>query len=250
MLECPSLGAERTPGARECKPFRMNVTSLPHRLMVSSLCLLLVSCSTTQHTLQHPAGPDELAKYVLLIEETPDGRVTHSWRPASSFDLTKYPYRASGLSNLDGRFVLVATHTSHCVGRLNACIEMCTTSSRPIPIEGERYPAYLGSWARNRGHWCQSTCTKFYQMCITGRGPWAEPSAREFTNMDSAVDWAKRHRNEILVGAVVVIAGVAFVAVVAGSGGGALVLAPLVVMASADTPLGLPAEPQLSEVSQ
>jgi hypothetical protein len=68
--------------------------------------------------------------------------------------------------------------------------------------------------------------------------------------MDSAVEWMKRHRNEILVGAVVVIAGVAFVAAVAGSGGGVLVLVPLVVMASADMPSGLLIELQLSEVRQ
>lgn len=227
----------------------MTTFSLPHRLMASSLCLLLLaSCSAPRNTLQGPAGPHELARYVLLIEETSDDEVTHSWTPASDFDLTKYPHRTSRLSNLDERFVPVATHTSHCVGRLRACIDMCTSSPSPIPIEWEEYPSYRGSWVRNRGTWCQSTCTKFYQMCITGRGPWAEPLAQEFTTIDSAVDWAKRHRNEILVGTIVVIAGVAFVAAVAGSGGGVLVLAPLVVMASADTPSGLPAEPQLSEV--
>jgi hypothetical protein len=68
--------------------------------------------------------------------------------------------------------------------------------------------------------------------------------------VDSAVEWAKRHRNEILVGAVVVIAGVAFVALVASSGGGALVLVPLVLMASADMPSGLPTETRFSEVRQ
>ena len=66
--------------------------------------------------------------------------------------------------------------------------------------------------------------------------------------MDTAVDWAKRHRNEILVGAVVVIAGVAFVALVAGSGGGALVLVPLVLMASGDTPAEPFAESGIVEV--
>jgi hypothetical protein len=228
----------------------MTVGVLPHRLMASSLCLLLVSCSATQHTFQGPAGPHELTRYVLLIEETSDGQVTHSWRPFSSLDLTKYPYSASRLSNRDGRFVLVATNTSHCDVKQDTCIKMCTSSPRPIPIEGEKYPTYRGSWARNRGSWCESTCTKFHQMCIKGKGPWAEQSAREFTTMDSAIEWVKHHRNEILVGAVVVIAGVAFVALVAGSGGGALVLAPLVVMASADTSSGLPAEPQLSEVRQ
>jgi len=39
-----------------------------------------------------------------------------------------------------------------------------------------------------------------------------------------AVDWLKQYRQEILVGGVVVIAGVAFVAV--ASGGGALILVP------------------------
>jgi hypothetical protein len=228
----------------------VNVSSLLHRLMASSLCLLLVSCSTTQHTPRGPAGPHELARYALVIEEMADGRVTHSWRPASDFDVTRYPYRASGRSGLGGRFLPVSTHTPHCVARLNACIDMCTRSPRPISIEGEKYPAYRGSWARNRGTWCQSTCTKFHEMCIRGRGPWAEQSAHEFTTMDAAVDWAKRHREEILVGAVVVIVGVAFVAVVAGSGGGALVLVPLVVMASADTPAGLLADSRFVEVRQ
>jgi hypothetical protein len=218
--------------------------------MASSLCFLLASCSATQHTFKGPAGPHELTRYALIIEETPGGQVTHSWRSASDFDLEKYPSRASRRGNVDGRFTPVATHTSHCDARLDACIDMCTSSPRPIPIEGEKYPAHLGPWARNRGHWCQSTCMNFHQLCIRGRGPWAKQPVHEFTTIDSAVDWAKRHRNEILVGAVVVIAGVAFVAVVAGSGGGALALVPLVVMASADTPAGLSAEPWIAEVRQ
>jgi hypothetical protein len=236
---------------------QMNATSLPYRLMASSLCLLLASCGATQHTHQGPVGPHELSRYALVIEETSDGQVTHSWRPASDFALTRYSYRASGRSNLGGRLISVATQTPYCDARQDACIEMCTSSPRPISIEGEKYPTYRGSWARNKLHWCQSTCTKFYQMCIRGTGPWAEQSAHEqsaheFTTMDSAVDWAKRHRNEVLVGAVVVIAGVAFVAVVAGSAGGALVLVPLVAMASAsaDMPAARPAEPRLAEVRQ
>lgn len=206
------------------------------------------ACSATHHTRQGPAGPHDLARYVLIIEENSDGQVTHSWRSASDFDLAKYPYRANRRGNLHGRLGPAATHTSHCDVRLESCIEMCTSSSRPIPSEGEKYPAYLGSWARNKGHWCQSTCAKFHQMCIRGVGPWAEQSVREFTAIDTAVDWAKRHRNEILVGTVVVIAGVAFVAAVAASGGAALVLVPLVLMASGGTLAGLPAEPGIVEV--
>jgi flavin reductase (DIM6/NTAB) family NADH-FMN oxidoreductase RutF len=67
----------------------------------------------------------------------------------------------------------------------------------------------------------------------------------EFTAVDSAVDWLKRHRTAILVGSVVVIAGVVFVTVSAGAG--AVVLAPiaLVVVASSVPHL----EPQFVEVS-
>jgi hypothetical protein len=55
--------------------------------------------------------------------------------------------------------------------------------------------------------------------------------AAEFDAIDPAIDWIKRHRTELVEGTVVVITGVAFAVVIAGSGGTALVLAPLLVMA-------------------
>lgn len=55
-----------------------------------------------------------------------------------------------------------------------------------------------------------------------------------FPGVDSAVDWLKEHRRELAVGTVVVIAGVTFVVIVAGSGGAALVLAPAVLLVSAE----------------
>jgi hypothetical protein len=57
-----------------------------------------------------------------------------------------------------------------------------------------------------------------------------------FPAVDSAVDWLKQHRRELVVGTVVVVAGVAFVVVVAGSGGTALVLAPAVLLVSSEVP--------------
>jgi hypothetical protein len=53
---------------------------------------------------------------------------------------------------------------------------------------------------------------------------------------DKAVDWLKQHREEILLGTVVVIAGVAFTAVVVGSAGTALVLVPAVLLVSSEAP--------------
>ncbi|WNG22436.1 hypothetical protein F0U63_40930 [Cystobacter fuscus] len=66
--------------------------------------------------------------------------------------------------------------------------------------------------------------------------------------MEPAVDWIKTHREELLVGTVIVIAGVAFVAAVAASGGGALILMPLVFVA--ENPSGSPAAPALAEATR
>ncbi len=65
-------------------------------------------------------------------------------------------------------------------------------------------------------------------MCNRGMGEWAEEDAAEFDAIEPAVDWIKNHREEILVGTVIVIAGVAFTVVVAASAGGALILVPVV----------------------
>jgi hypothetical protein len=59
---------------------------------------------------------------------------------------------------------------------------------------------------------------------------------QEFTAADDAVDWLKRHRQEVLVGSVITIAGVAFVVVSAGAG--LLVLAPVVLMTSSEAQPG------------
>jgi hypothetical protein len=66
--------------------------------------------------------------------------------------------------------------------------------------------------------------------------------------VDAAVDWLKSHREEIVVGTIVVIAGVAFVAAVAGSGGAALCFVPLLAVASVQPSSRLPAESQVAEV--
>jgi hypothetical protein len=56
----------------------------------------------------------------------------------------------------------------------------------------------------------------------------------KFPATDKAVDWLKRHREEILVGTVIVIAGVAFTVLIVGSGGAALVLVPAVLLVSTE----------------
>ncbi|WNG63072.1 hypothetical protein F0U59_43380 [Archangium gephyra] len=46
--------------------------------------------------------------------------------------------------------------------------------------------------------------------CTKGRGEWAEAYAAEFDAIEPAIDWLKNHRTELVVGSVVVIAGVTF----------------------------------------
>jgi hypothetical protein len=51
---------------------------------------------------------------------------------------------------------------------------------------------------------------------------------REFPTMDRAMDWLRRHKKEILIGTIVVVAGATFIVVTGGAG--ALVLVPLAAM--------------------
>ncbi|PTL82882.1 hypothetical protein DAT35_18705 [Vitiosangium sp. GDMCC 1.1324] len=78
-----------------------------------------------------------------------------------------------------------------------------------------------------------------YTECLKAQGR----RAQEFTAVDSAVDWLKRNREAILVGSLVVIAGVVFVTVSAGAG--IVVLAPVVLVASS----GAPVSPYIVAVS-
>jgi hypothetical protein len=62
------------------------------RLLAPSIGILLASCSAPQHLKPVPSDAQDSARQVLVIEEAPDGQLTHSWAPASNFDLSSYPY--------------------------------------------------------------------------------------------------------------------------------------------------------------
>jgi len=74
---------------------------------------------------------------------------------------------------------------------------------------------------------CRDNCRPAYEDCVEAQ----DARALRFPAVSGAVEWLKEHRTELLVGTVVVIAGVVFV--VASAGAGLLVLAPLALMASA-----------------
>ena len=97
--------------------------------------------------------------------------------------------------------------------------------SRPLP----RGFGHITSGGRGKGgkeEYCNRRCMQPYLDCSKLQ----ELRPQEFTAIDNAVDGLKRHRKSILVGSVVVIAGVVFVVVSAGAG--LLVLAPAVLVAS------------------
>jgi hypothetical protein len=170
---------------------------------------------------------------VLVLEKTPDGQVTHSWQPLSGFDLSKspLPYRAGG-GSVEGPIVRAAW-TRDCEAESDACMDMCSKSLR-----GRDWShANKGSKAEE----CRRRCRSAYLDCCERR---EQAEALKFTTADKAVVWLKQHHEELLVGTVVIITGVAFIVTVVGSGGTALVLVPAILLVSSETPV----VPQLAQV--
>jgi hypothetical protein len=209
----------------------MRAASALHRLTALGLALILISCNATRSSVPVPATPEAFSRYVLVVEELPNGEVTHAWKPASDFELSKYPYRASR-PRLTGPLRLAAS-TRDCHAEYMQCMKECLKSPLPshlrhVPRGGARHEQI-----------CNEKCMPPYLDCCRLQ----ELEAKRFTAMDPAIDWLKRNRKGILVGTVVVIAGVAFVVVSAGAG--MLVLAPALLLASSD----LPSESPLTEAS-
>jgi hypothetical protein len=194
----------------------------PARLIASTLSILLVSCGTTRSTIA-PAA-EELTRYVLVLEESPGGQVIEHWRPAEEFDLSWYRMPSNARESTYGRIVRVAkTYQRDCDAENDQCIKMCMR--RPLP----RGFGHIKSGGRGDGgklEWCTKQCQQAYDDCRELE----RRQRHEFSAVDEAVDWLKRHHQGILVGSIVVIAGVAFVTVSAGAG--LVVLAPAVLLAS------------------
>ncbi|HEX5750890.1 MAG TPA: hypothetical protein VFZ09_31990 [Archangium sp.] len=221
--------------------------TLAQRLVASLLSLLLVSCSATRPITQEPTSPLDLGKYVLVIQEMPDGQVTHEWRPLENFDLTKFPSTASARSAYRG-LVRVSSEglEAYCEGRREQCEQDCLASNRPVQVGHWRYEnTKERPWRDAKWRWCPEHCMKQADLCKRKRGNWAEEHAAEFNAIEPAVDWIKTHRDELLAGTLIVIAGVAFVV---ASGGGLLLLMPLVYVAESSP--GLREAPPISEMTR
>ncbi|REG26642.1 hypothetical protein ATI61_111192 [Archangium gephyra] len=206
-------------------------TTSPWRLIAVGLGFFLASCSAPRASLPTPTSAQELSRSVLILEKTPGGQITHSWEPLSSFDLSKLPYRASS-TTVEGPIVRAAW-TRDCEEESDACMDMCRKSLR-----GRNWShANKGSKEED----CRRRCRPAYLGCCQLR---EQAEALKFTAADNAVLWLKQHHEELLVGTVVIITGVAFIVTVVGSGGTTLVLVPALLLVSSETPI----VPQLAQV--
>ncbi len=190
------------------------------RITASLLGVLLVSCGAARHIA--PPHPEDLSQFVLFIRESPDGTVTHSWQRAEEVDLS--PYRPLARSRGESRpIVLAMGQKRDCDQENRECIRKCM--SRPL----DRGFGHITSGGRGRGGketYCNEQCMQPYRDCTKLQ----EQQPQEFTSVDSALDWMKRNRHSLLVGGIVVAAGVAFVVVSAGAG--VVILAPAALLAT------------------
>ena len=190
------------------------------RLIPLIFCmLLLVSCATARHTV--PANAEALPHLVLTLKELPDGQATHEWRPAEELELSQYRHRAEAPSD-PGHIVLVSRRPRDCDQELVNCHRECM--KRPVPPEYNQYEYNRG--LGGRADYCNKQCLPSYMDCKELE----KLRPQEFSAIDTAINWLKRHRKALLVGSTVVIAGVAFVVVSAGAG--VVVLAPVLLIAS------------------
>jgi hypothetical protein len=75
---------------------------------------------------------------------------------------------------------------------------------------------------------CTTECLKEFMKCLKRMEDLERQEQQrelQFENLDGALRWLREHKTEVVIGTVVVVAGVAFV--VATGGSGALLLAPL-----------------------
>ncbi|ATB38355.1 hypothetical protein CYFUS_003789 [Cystobacter fuscus] len=207
----------------------MRTGTTHQKLMAVGLCALLVSCSAARHVLPHDASAASPSSFVLIIEERPDGQITHSWQSTDS--VTRFPYqRQPDTGGQAGRLVPVAARQRDCDEENRACYQECM--ARPLPRGYGSFTSPRKSGGKSE--FCRRSCQQAYNDCLELE----KLRPQEFTSMDSAVDWLKRHRMDVLAGSIIVIAGVTFVVVSAGAA--AVVLAPVVLMISAEASSGTP----------
>jgi hypothetical protein len=108
----------------------------------------------------------------------------------------------------------------HCQKEHEECVEGCWNKKNwPYPHNKNQSGWYLER--------CEHDCNEEFKQCEEEQEEAARRKDKklEFSRMDEAVGWIRTHKAELVLGTVIVIAGVAFI--LATGGAGALVLIPL-----------------------
>jgi hypothetical protein len=197
--------------------YSMAIPKTCYRLLAPTLALLLTACGNTRHATSPRA--EELTGFVLILQEETNGQISHFWQRATELDLTRYdpPFSAHERA---GSVVLASRRPVDCDQEQIDCFRACMK---------RRFPTAQNHIRRGDGSkrdFCSEDCLKKYMQCLKLQ----ESQALQFTALDAAIEWLKRNREKLLVGTIVVIAGVAFVTLSAGAG--AVVLAPVVLVAA------------------
>lgn len=191
-------------------------------LGLALLGVLLSSCGAGRQKVT--PGTEELRSFVLFIQEQPDGTMVHSWRPAEEVEPSRYRLKPGAVGE-GGRVVLTGSGNRDCDAENLECVRACM--QRPLARGFGHITSGNRGLGGKKAH-CEGLCRQPYLDCAELQ----ERKPQEFSTVDAAVDWLERHRRSILVGGVVVIAGVAFVVVSAGTG--LVILAPAALLASGD----------------
>ncbi len=189
-------------------------------LLLVLICPLF-SCASSSHVVLPPL-PEQLPRLALVIQEKPEGQVVHSWRPAAEFQEALRSLPASSFRSLEPwGAVVLAGGRRDCDQEQIDCHRECMRRKLPAPLN------YIPRGHPTHNEICRGRCLRAFNDCMDAE----KARALRFPAVEGAVEWLKEHRTELLVGTVVVIAGVTFVVVSAGAG--LVVLAPLALMASA-----------------
>ncbi|MFY0523184.1 hypothetical protein ACN28I_08380 [Archangium gephyra] len=165
--------------------------------------------------------------------------MTHDWKPLADFDLRHYQalFGTVGIGGVIKRTSNPMSNDpigSACFEVWEQCMKRCNES--PLPPHAEHYIASYKSVRAALKAYCTDECRKESEDCRR-RLERQAAGALEFRATGEAVDWLKRHKEEIAVGTAVIITGVVFYVVM--SSGGILILAPALLLTSPDAPVDL-----------
>ncbi len=210
------------------------LTRVSHLGWFALLGCLSVGCAVGS-TSRAPGGPtsprdapplEELSRFVLLLHAAPVGGATPEWRRAETLDLSAYRRHARDVETR-GSVVFAAMRPRDCHAELQDCVSKCM--SRPLP-RGYGHMTHPGRGQGAKAQYCREECWRPYRDCEESQGR----EAHAFSAVDEAEGGLAGHARMLLVGGLVIIAGVVFVVVSAGAG--VLVLVPAVLLSDRSSP--------------